>query len=637
MAGTAEPACIRFGEFLLDPADARLIGPGGPVRIGNKAFRVLWTLVCMRGRLLTKEELFETVWDGTLVSESALTSVIKELRRALGDESKSPRFIESVYGRGYRFLAPVEDVPMTAGASSHERARSLGTRCARPGSARTRDRRWWLAALLALAAVVAASAWLLQRDRAGGARVRIEPLRIAGEDSTARLLSQNLANDLSRIAVVNDSTISFSDARDHALARADYILAGEVQRDRDAVHAAVRLTDGARQILWSRDFSAPVSEIASLRQQMAVRTGEVLVCAFGARSKRPKNIDRATLRLFLTGCENYNNDWPAARQTLLRVVERAPHFAQARGMYALALMWVLGSVPKEQWDGIKREAIAQARKALEDDPHIGSAYLALASVLPLTWAQVRERDAIMRRGIAADPVSAELRAEHCMILRSTGFGTEALAECERAVALDSLSSINAFYLAETYAFSGRMPEAFQLLDRAHQSWPGEPFTSYVRFEATARWGDARAALAMLDDPHGDFGYRPQFRELWRIFLHARIDPKKAGAVAGAIVESVSEAPTEGKVIAIHQLVQLNRLDEAYEIAMALPAINGFGRAWFEGFMAPFRADARFPRFVKQQGLTQVWSRLDRMPDFCTEPRLAIRCPESPAGWRTWAN
>lgn len=112
-----------FGEFTVDPTDERLWGPHGAVRLGNKAFRVLLLLVENPGRLLTKETLFETVWDGTIVSESALTSVIKELRQALGEDRGAPRFIETVYGRGYRFLAPVEalaQVPNALRAASSE-------------------------------------------------------------------------------------------------------------------------------------------------------------------------------------------------------------------------------------------------------------------------------------------------------------------------------------------------------------------------------------------------------------------------------------------------------------------------------------------------------------------------------------
>lgn len=103
----ADDVPFVFDRFRLDPLDARLIGPHGPIPIGNKALAVLEALLRAEGRLITKDHLFETVWDGMAITESALTSVIKELRRALGDNDKPPRFIESVYGRGYRFRAAV--------------------------------------------------------------------------------------------------------------------------------------------------------------------------------------------------------------------------------------------------------------------------------------------------------------------------------------------------------------------------------------------------------------------------------------------------------------------------------------------------------------------------------------------------
>lgn len=105
---------LAFADFTIDRADERLLGPSGPVKLGNKAYRVLLMLAEHDGRLLTKDALFSSVWDGTIVSESALTSVIKELRHALGDDPKSPRYIESVYGRGYRLLPPVDPVEAVA-------------------------------------------------------------------------------------------------------------------------------------------------------------------------------------------------------------------------------------------------------------------------------------------------------------------------------------------------------------------------------------------------------------------------------------------------------------------------------------------------------------------------------------------
>jgi len=107
---------LEFGGFRILRSAERLIGPQGPIKLGNKAMCVLILLAEHPGDLITKEILFSSVWDGTIVSESALTSVIKELRKALGDESRAPRFIESVYGRGYRFLGEVRPAERPAPA-----------------------------------------------------------------------------------------------------------------------------------------------------------------------------------------------------------------------------------------------------------------------------------------------------------------------------------------------------------------------------------------------------------------------------------------------------------------------------------------------------------------------------------------
>ena len=103
---------VAFDGFVLDLADARLTGPGGPVALGNNALRVLAALIRSEGRLLTKDMLFDQAWEGLIVTYAALTSVIKELRRALGDDPREPRFIQSVYGKGYRFISRAQTAPV---------------------------------------------------------------------------------------------------------------------------------------------------------------------------------------------------------------------------------------------------------------------------------------------------------------------------------------------------------------------------------------------------------------------------------------------------------------------------------------------------------------------------------------------
>jgi len=72
-----------------------------------RAFAVLRHLVEHRGRLITKEELFTTVWRDAIVSDAALSSCIRDLRKALGDSSGAPRYIQTVHRRGFRFIGPV--------------------------------------------------------------------------------------------------------------------------------------------------------------------------------------------------------------------------------------------------------------------------------------------------------------------------------------------------------------------------------------------------------------------------------------------------------------------------------------------------------------------------------------------------
>ncbi len=115
-----EPRTWCFGAFRLDLADERLWRGEHPIRLTYKAFAVLKCLVARPGELVTKDEFFATVWPETVVSESVLTGCIRELRRALGDRARTPQFIDTVYRRGYRFIAPVVEAEPTAATAVPE-------------------------------------------------------------------------------------------------------------------------------------------------------------------------------------------------------------------------------------------------------------------------------------------------------------------------------------------------------------------------------------------------------------------------------------------------------------------------------------------------------------------------------------
>jgi DNA-binding winged helix-turn-helix (wHTH) protein/tetratricopeptide (TPR) repeat protein len=108
-----------FARFRLEPANAMLWCDDKPVPLAPKPFALLCYLVEHAGRLATKDDLLDAVWGHRFVTESALKVCMSELRQALGDDSKTPRYIETAARRGYRFIAPVtlRSVP-DAGPSS---------------------------------------------------------------------------------------------------------------------------------------------------------------------------------------------------------------------------------------------------------------------------------------------------------------------------------------------------------------------------------------------------------------------------------------------------------------------------------------------------------------------------------------
>ena len=98
---------FSLGPFRLNAETGELLHAGRVTKLTLKTTQVLLTLARQTGELVSKEELFRTVWKGRVVSDAALTSCIQELRDALQDQARQPRYIETLYRRGYRLLVPL--------------------------------------------------------------------------------------------------------------------------------------------------------------------------------------------------------------------------------------------------------------------------------------------------------------------------------------------------------------------------------------------------------------------------------------------------------------------------------------------------------------------------------------------------
>src|SRR5215470_7973659 len=108
---TAARKVLRFGLFEVDFDGQELRKSGIKIKIQDQPFQILALLLERPGQIVTREEIQKRLWVGdTFVDfDLGLNSAVKKLRQALGDESDNPRFVETLYRRGYRFLAPVQD------------------------------------------------------------------------------------------------------------------------------------------------------------------------------------------------------------------------------------------------------------------------------------------------------------------------------------------------------------------------------------------------------------------------------------------------------------------------------------------------------------------------------------------------
>jgi DNA-binding winged helix-turn-helix (wHTH) protein/tetratricopeptide (TPR) repeat protein len=108
------PPDLVFGEFRLDRGQGRLLANGAPVALRPKAWRVLCHLAERAGKVVSANDVLDAIWPHTAVTPQTLTNVISELRTALGDDTRGPRFLETVPRKGYRFTAALEIAPPTS-------------------------------------------------------------------------------------------------------------------------------------------------------------------------------------------------------------------------------------------------------------------------------------------------------------------------------------------------------------------------------------------------------------------------------------------------------------------------------------------------------------------------------------------
>jgi DNA-binding winged helix-turn-helix (wHTH) protein/TolB-like protein len=265
---------VTFGLFELDPATGTLTRDRRPVRLQPQPARVLAILVERAGEVVTREELRAQIWnDGTHVDfERGLNFCIAQIRNALGDSAESPRFIETVPKRGYRFIAPVRsDGPPST------QIKPIAPPAPIVLEPRRRQKSWVpIAAVAVLGAIVGVYAVNMWRAAGVDRRIRIAVVpfdnetglddfdRIARGVADATVARLATPERVARLSVIGNAAElyqprAFRDLRQIGLALdAEYVVLAQMKRDASGVRLIahlIRVSDESH--VWANSYDRP--------------------------------------------------------------------------------------------------------------------------------------------------------------------------------------------------------------------------------------------------------------------------------------------------------------------------------------------------------------------------------------------
>ena len=651
----------EFGPFRLVPREGQLWRGAEEVPLTQKSFKVLLLLLENGGHVLDKAELVEKVWPDAYVEENRLADNISTLRKALGDDPKAPRYIKTVPGRGYRFIADVREVhengpgvlvaerarthivveeevdegaavgPSPARASGATRAPVLpAARVARPaGRAVTAA----VAACVLVAASAAVYYFGLARkgDSQEPQRLRslavlpFRPLGAGADDEHLGLgMTDALITRLSNVRQVvvrpTSAVMKYAEGEPDPLAVAreqqvEALLDGRIQRVGDRVRLTVQLlraADGAP--LWAETFDERSADIFALQDSVSRKVAAALRPQLSSEESahltKRYTENAEAYRLYQLGRYFWNRRTPEGFEKALGYYQRAvaadPDFALAHAglaeTYVLLPSWTTAS-PDESYAKAERAA----RRALELDPQLAEAYAALGAVKDhhgRDWAGAGED---YRRAIELNPNYATGHQWYGEWLGTAGRVEEAVAEGAAALRIDPLSPIVNLTYGTLLNSAGRTEEGEAQIRRALELEPA-----------------LYRAHVFLSRIYFDRGlYEQSIRE--RALLTARGDGAEAARREAALLTAYRSGGREGYARALLKLrddpaltpehrignwvegcSMLRDKDCAFEALREAERVNHplLGAIKTDPYFAFLRPDPRYAELLRRLGLPQ---------------------------------
>jgi TolB-like protein/DNA-binding winged helix-turn-helix (wHTH) protein len=454
---------IRFGIFQLDLPSGELRRNGAKVKLQEQPLQILQVFLQNPSRVLSREDLRKRIWpEDTFVDfDRGLYSALARLRDALNDSADNPRFIETVPRRGYRFIAPVETVAVGPPEE------------ARPGPGRRKSARrsqilagtsLLLGTCLILAFLLSSRIPWIPHFTSGAAPIRslaVLPLENLSGDATQEYFADGMTDELitalaqlGNVQVISRASVMrFKGTRTplSQIARelhVDAIVEGSLVRSGQHVRITAQLIDPSTdRHLWARSYERDIRDILTLQSEVAGAIADEVSGELTPQQRarmvaaHPSNPESYSAYLKSRYFVHNQRSAEGARKSLeysLQAVQIDPNWALAyaglAGSYVSA-NYLDALPPQEVWPKAK----AAAQKALQLDPDLSEAHVALGEVLENFDFDYPAAEREFRRAIELSPSNSGAHQSYADFLASLGRANEAISEIKLAQQLDPIS------------------------------------------------------------------------------------------------------------------------------------------------------------------------------------------------------
>lgn len=476
---------FRFGLFEFDAPSRELRKQGRIVRISGQPVEILAMLLSHPGEVVTREDLQQKLWgaDTFVDFEHSLNAAMKRLRAVIGDSAETPRFIETLARRGYRFIAPVQH------ESTARAAEVLAQPIPTPARNRSRLSRLIVPGLLAAALLVAAGLTI----RLGGSRpadtpaaqirsLAVLPLKNLSGNPEDDYFSDGLTDELraqlagiSALRVISQTSSLHYKGTNKPLSEiareldVKAVVEGSVLHSGDRVRINVQLVQAApERRIWGQSYERDLHGILRLQSDVAQAIADEVRVKLTAGEKARLSAVRASDPQAHLDYAKGRVYWNKRTEEGLRksieyfhqAIAKDPGYALAQAGLAdawVSMAWYAYVPPREAFPAAKDAAT----NALKLDPGLAEAHTTLAFITlyyDWDWAGA-ERE--FQRAIQLNPNYANAHHWYAEYLSLTGRHERAIQESERARDLDPLSSIIKTWVGSRYYFARRYDMAVE--------------------------------------------------------------------------------------------------------------------------------------------------------------------------------